>query len=252
MTRPADEWFADETFWQAIEPFVFSEGAQTAAVADVAAIKSLVGRPAATVLDLCCGPGRHSVAFAKDGSRVTGVDRSAFLLGRARQCASAAGTDIRWVQEDMRDFIQPGAFELAVNLFTSFGYFDDPAENQRVLANVHASLAPGGAFVLELMGKEIVARIYQPCSSMELPDGGLLVQRRKVIDDWARVENDWTVIRNGTVQSFRFRNWLYSAAELRDLLKTAGFATIDIFGNLEGSSYGVEASRLVALAFKIA
>jgi len=250
MTQSANDWFADEAFWQAIEPFVFSESAQTAAVADVAAIKSLVGRPVATVLDLCCGPGRHSVAFAKEGSRVTGVDRSPFLLGRARQYASAAGVQVRWVQEDMRDFVEPAGFALAVNLFTSFGYFDDPAENQRVLANVHASLAPGGVFVLELMGKEIVARIYQPCSSMELPDGGLLVQRRRVIDDWSRVENDWSVIRNGQEQAFRFRNWLYSAVELRDLLKDAGFTRIDIFGNLEGASYGVEANRLVALAHK--
>jgi len=250
MTQPANDWFADEAFWQAIEPFVFSESAQTAAVADVAAIKSLVGRPVATVLDLCCGPGRHSVAFAKGGSRVTGVDRSPFLLGRARHYAVAAGVQVRWVQEDMRDFVEPGGFELAVNLFTSFGYFDDPAENRRVLANVHASLAPGGVFVLELMGKEIVARIYQPCSSMELPDGALLVQRRKVIDDWARVENDWSVIRDGNVQSFRFRNWIYSAVELRDLLKSAGFVKIDVFGNLEGGGYGIEANRLVAQAYK--
>jgi SAM-dependent methyltransferase len=154
------------------------------------------------------------------------------------------------VQQDIRSFIEPDTYELAINLFTSFGYFDDPAENQRVLMNAHASLAPGGAFVLDVIGKEVVARIYHACDSQEIPDGGLLVQRRRVIDDWARIENDWSIIRNGRVRSFRFQHWLYSAVELRDLLKAAGFIRIDIFGGLEGSSYGVDANRLVGRAYK--
>ena len=251
MTHPADDWFADEAFWEVLYPFIFSEAARLRAVTDVEAIGSLVGPLGGTVLDLCCGPGRHSVPFAKQGSRVTGVDRSSYLLGHARQFASAEGVTIRWVQEDMRDFKAPGRFELAVNLFTSFGYFEDPAENLRVLANVHASLVPGGAFVLDIVGKEVVARIFQPCRVQELPDGALLVQRATVIDDWSRIENDWLVVRNGNVRSFRFRHWLYSAIELRGLLKDVGFARIDLFGSLDGSSYGMEASRLVARAYKV-
>ena len=244
------DWFADESFWEAIYPLLSSGRARTAAAADVAAIRSLVGRPVATVLDLCCGAGRHSVAFAKHGSRVTGVDRSAFLLGHARRYALDEIVEIRWEQQDMRDFLQPGTFDLATSLFTSFGYFDDPADNQRVLTNVHASLAPGGAFVLDVVGKEVVARIYEPCRSQELADGGVLIQRGTVTDDWARIENEWHVIRDGQMRSFRFRHWLYSAAELRQLLQAAGFVRIDLFGNLEGAPYGVAATRLVARAHK--
>jgi len=249
MTNLASEWFADEGFWEALSPFIFPETARAAAVADVEAIKLLVGRPVATVLDLCCGPGRHSVAFAKQGSRVTAVDRSPLLLGRARQYAAAERVEIHWVQEDMRAFIEPAGFDLAVNLFTSFGYFEDPAENQRVLANVRASLVPGGAFALDVVGKEVVARIYQPCRVQESPDGALLVMRGKIIDDWSRIENDWHVIRNGNVRSFRFRHWLYSAFELREMFKEAGFTRIDLFGGLDGSSYGGEASRLIVRAY---
>jgi SAM-dependent methyltransferase len=244
------DWFADESFWEAIYPLLFSGRARTAAAADVGAIKALIGRPVTTVLDLCCGAGRHSVAFAKQGSRVTGVDRSAFLLGHARQYALDENVEIRWEQQDMRDFVVPARFDLATSLFTSFGYFDDPAENQRVLANVHASLAPGGAFVLDVLGKEVVARIYEPCRSQELADGGVLIQRGTVIDDWARIENEWHVIRDDHMRSFRFRHWLYSAVELRQLLNAVGFVRVDMFGNLEGAPYGVEATRLVARAYK--
>ena len=249
MTNLASEWFTDEGFWEALSPFIFPDTARAAAVADVEAIGSLVGRPVESVLDLCCGPGRHSVAFAKQGSRVTAVDRSPFLLDRGRQYAAAERVDIRWVQEDMRAFIEPAGFDLAVNLFTSFGYFEDPAENQRVLANVSASLVPGGAFMLDVIGKEVVARIYQPSRVQEGPDGALLVMRGKVVDDWSRIENEWFVVRDGTVRSYRFAHWLYSAAELRGMFKEAGFARIDVFGGLDGSSYGAEASRLIVRAY---
>ena len=249
MTDPASNWFADEAFWEAVYPFIFSDEKRAAAVADVEAIASLVARPVGEVLDLCCGPGRHSVAFAKHGGRVTGVDRSPFLLAHARRYASIEGVDVRWVEADMREFVEPGRFDLAVNLFTSFGYFDDPADNARVLANVAASLAPGGAFVMDIVGKEVVARVFQQCGVQELPDGAVLVQRRTVIDDWSRMENDWLVIRNGAVQSLRLRHWVYSAIELRALLKAAGFSRVDVFGGLDGSSYGAEASRLVVRAY---
>jgi SAM-dependent methyltransferase len=246
--RPDPAWFADEAFWETLYPFLFSDAAREAARADVGAITSLIGRQPATVLDLACGPGRHSVPFAKQGGRVTGVDRSPFLLGRAREYAAAEGADVRWVQADMREFAEPASFELAVSLFTSFGYFEAPADNRRVLANVHASLVPGGVFVMDIVGKEILARIYQPCRVQELPDGALFVQRAAVIDDWTRVANDWLLVRNGQARSFRFRHWIYSAAELRELLRAAGFADIDVFGGLDASPYGVDANRLVLRA----
>jgi SAM-dependent methyltransferase len=249
MIGLANEWFADKSFWEVMYPFIFPDAARAAAVMEVAAISSLVGRPIGTVLDLCCGPGRHSVAFAKQGSRVTGVDRSPLLLDRARQYAAGEGVEIRWVQQDMRDFIEPHAFDLVVNLFTAFGYFEDPADNQRVLTNIRASLVAGGAFVLDVVGKEVLARIFQQCRVQEVQDGALLVMRGKVIDDWSRIENDWRVVRNSDARSFRFRHWLYSAVELRQMLADAGFIKIDMFGSVDGASYGVDANRLIVRAY---
>ena len=69
------------------------------------------------------GPGRHVAALAKRGFRVTGVDLSPFLLRRAQELAQRESFGIEWVQEDMRSFLRPEAFDLAISLFTSFGYF---------------------------------------------------------------------------------------------------------------------------------
>lgn len=243
-------WFEDDRLWEGLAPMLVSAEARAAGVDEVEAIAALAGRPATAVLDLGCGGGRHSVPFAKRGCRVTGVDKSAFLLRHARDYAAAEGVEVRWVHDDMRRFVEPDSFDLALSLLTSFGYFDDPSDNLRVLENARASLRPGGALVLDVMGKETLARIYQPCAVLDLPDGGMFVQRRTVVDDWARMENDWSLVRGGEVVSFRFRHWLYSAAELRAMVRDAGFETISVFGDLRGAPYGTDANRLVIRAYK--
>src|SRR5205085_8594184 len=144
------EWFADDAFWRETYNFMFPEARFAAAASDVEQILTLAQRSDGQVLDLACGPGRHSVAFARKGFTVTGVDRSPFLLERARERGRDASVDIEWVQSDMRSFRRTGSFDLAVCLFTSFGFFRDDAENQRVLQNVATSLRPGGTFVLDM------------------------------------------------------------------------------------------------------
>ncbi len=147
-------------------------------------------------------------------------------------------------------FAQRGMFDLAVSLFTSFGFFDDAAENERVLANVHASLRSGGQFVIDVAGKEVIARRYQPVAVSELPEAGLMVQRRTIIDNWSRIANEWSFVRKGVVRSVEFCVWVYSGKELADMLTGVGFSHVALFGGLDGSPYGTDARRLVALARK--
>ena len=105
--------------------------------------------PGAAILDLACGHGRHSIALARLGYTVTGVDLSAPSLERARAATAAQGVDVRFVHADMRAIDFEAEFDAVVNLWSSFGYFADSADDERVLANVARALRPGGAFVLE-------------------------------------------------------------------------------------------------------
>jgi SAM-dependent methyltransferase len=243
-------WYEDDELWITLYPFMFPAGGFSAATEEAGKIVELSGCSRGTVLDLCCGPGRHAIPLAKRGFRVCGVDRTAFLLNKAREYAAQEGAEIEWVTADMREFRRPEAFDLAISMFTSFGYFDDPTENLGALQNVFASLRPGGVFLVEVMGKEVLARIFQPTSSRELPGEGILVQRRSPIDDWNRMDNEWILVREGEARSFRIRHWIYSGQELRELLLTAGFAAVDLFGDLDGAAYGPSAARLIARARK--
>lgn len=242
------EWFDDEEFWRELFPYMFPGERLLAAPKQVDQILALSGCSRGAMLDLCCGPGRHAVEFAKRGLEVTGVDASGFLLDHARQRARDAGAAVEWVQADMRSFRRPAAFDLVCNIFTSFGYFADETDDLQVLRNVRESLRDGGAFVIDVISKERVARNWKDSLVTEFPDGALLVQRPQVRRDWTRLENEWVLVRDGRSRSFRFEHTLYSGRELKDRLIACGFAQVQLYGDLEGAPYGVDAARLVAVA----
>ena len=245
-----DEWFEDESFWIELYPILFSDERFDLADEQVEKALKLVGFQGGTVLDLCCGPGRHAIALAKRGLEVTAVDRTKFLLNKAKESASNPGLQIEFVLEDMRNFVRPGAFDLVLNMFTSFGYFDDKEEDLKVLRNIYESLKPGGAFLIDILGKEILARNLQPTTSSQESDGALFIQRHEIFDGWGRIRNEWILIKGEKAKSFKFHHTLYSGQELKSLIEKAGFEEIKLFGDLDGNEYGPEASRLIVVARK--
>ena len=200
------EWFENERFWRELFPYMFHPARFEQTAAEVRALLRLVERRRGAVLDLCCGPGRHAVALAQRGFKVTGVDCSPFMLRKARQRARQAKARVEFVQSDMRDFVRPGAFDLALSLFTSFGYFDCKDEDRQVLQQLYESLRPRGVLVVDVMGKERLAKVLQPTTSTKYPDGAILVERHAIFDDWSRIRNEWILIRGGRATTFEFHH----------------------------------------------
>ncbi|HVM62730.1 MAG TPA: methyltransferase domain-containing protein [Verrucomicrobiae bacterium] len=244
------EWFENEAFWRELYPYMFDERRFSVTDAEVRGIVKLTGVRRGAVLDLCCGPGRHSVALAKRGFQVTGVDRTRFLLNKARQRARAARVRVEFIESDMRDFVRAGAYRLVLSLFTSFGYFDKKDEDRRVLRNIFTSLKSNGVCVIDLMGKERLAKIFVPTTSTKYPDGALLIQRHEAFDDWTRIRNEWMLVKGNRARWFKFHHTVYSAQELKDRLLQAGFADVKLYGDFDSRPYGTDSPRLVAVARK--
>lgn len=242
------EWSEDKNFWNAMEPALCAPARLALAEGDVTAMLSHSRiRPNARVLDMGCGPGAHAIAFARRGYRVVGVDTSRQLLNQARSAARNAEVQVEWVEADMRSFVRPESFDLVCSLYTSFGYFDD-AQNKTILENIHASLAPGGVFLLDVLGREAAARHFQERRWQEI-DGVLYLERTKSADDWSALISEWIVVKDGIRTDFTVRQRLYSSTELRALLLSLGFANVTLAGSLDGKSpYNEAARRLVALA----
>ncbi len=248
MAARGGEWFEDPEFWNVFAPLMFDEKrwAETPGVVDaVERLARIV--PGDAVLDACCGPGRHSLEFALRGYRVTGVDLMDSYLEAARESARDEDADIEFLRADMRKFRRPGAFDLAVNLFNSFGYFADPAQDLDMLRNIRASLRPGGRFVLEMLGKETAVRDFTEGEWFER-NGWTVLTEYSAVGAWEGLRNRWVLIRGAERIERTFVQRLYSGTEMAALLTRAGFGEVRILGSLDGAPYDRKAESLVALA----
>jgi SAM-dependent methyltransferase len=251
-------WFEDEEFWIKNGPLMFHAGLWDEVPSVVDGILGLVyppATPAATpatrpaggrLLDACCGVGRHSLEFARRGWKVTGVDITEAYLEAARESAEAFGCGAEFLKADIRSFRRPGGFDLAVNLFRSFGYFADIAEDSAALGNIAASLAPGGAFVLETLGKELAARDFSEGEWFER-DGWTVLTAYEVVGAWEGLRNRWILMRGDERYDRSFVLRLYSAREMAEAFREAGFASVEVYGGFTGRPYDEKAETMVVV-----
>ncbi len=217
--------------------------------AEVDAIERLLEiRPPLRLLDLACGQGRHSIELARRGYEMTGVDQSRYLLDVAAQRAGAAGVAVRWVEGDMRRPPPvPGGYDVAVNLFTSFGYFADDADDLMVLRAVAGVLRPGGRFLLELLNGERIMNTFEEREWIPFGEATVL-ERRRLDRDRHRMEVDRTIVRDGHEEQTSHTLRLYSGRELTVLAKRAGFDVVQLYGGWDGEPLTENSPRVVAVA----
>ncbi|MBS3780990.1 MAG: class I SAM-dependent methyltransferase [Candidatus Thermoplasmatota archaeon] len=244
-------WFEDESFWEEFKQILFSEERIKKTPYQVDRFIELLDlKRGDKILDQCSGIGRHSLELARRGYEVTGVDITGKYLKEAREKAENEGLNIEFVQADIRDFKRDNFYDACINFYTSFGYSEDEDENIKAIENVHSSLKPKGKFLLDVMGKEVLDEIYTDEDLWRLDDGYFL-EKRKIRDDLDMLESKWKFIKdNGEVKEHKFMYKLYTEEEIRKLLKEVGFEEINIYGDLDGSRYGKQASRLIAVAQK--
>ena len=153
------------------------------------------------VLDVACGDGRYMSALTASGADVYGVDLSEFLLGKAAQRDGLAG---RLVCGDMRQLpFRPGVFGSAINMFTSFGYFESDADNGQVLSEVERVLAVGGVFVLDFINAGVVRGGIEPRSHRSV-QGAEIDEARELSGD-GRVLTKHVVVRRPGREPVEYR-----------------------------------------------
>ena len=245
-----EDWYNDDKFWEMVAPFLFDEMRWAATPVEVDCIIELLGvDPPASILDLCCGPGRHALELARRQYTVTGVDRTALYLEKAEEQAEKEGISIEFVQEDMRTFCREESFDGAIMMYTSFGYFEKEDDNRQVLLNVHKSLKDNGRLLMDVRGKEVVARTFSQRDWRER-DGILHLEERSIVENWTKTDNRWIIIDGNMRKEVQFLLRIYSASELSSLLQECGFSSVRIYGNMEGAPFDDTARRLVAVAQK--
>jgi len=211
-------------------------------------VSALELAPGARVLDLACGHGRHSARLARLGFDVTGLDVSASSLELARETEPAA----EYVEGDMRELPFEGAsFDAAINLFTAFGYFEDEADDQRVLNEVARVLRPGGAFLIDTLNPPGLFGGYRGRHWDRLDDGTLMLEEHEYDVVTGRANTEWTLIfADGERKELRHSVRAYTAPELGRLLSHAVLALTGSWGDFDGGELTRESRRLILRASK--
>jgi SAM-dependent methyltransferase len=243
-------WHSQDAFWELFEPVLFHRRRRLLAKEEVHKIEKLLQiADGASILDLCCGNGRHSLEMSAQGYDVTGVDRTERYVEAARREAEKRRLNATFVVADMREYYLSSRYDVILNLFGSFGYFADPADDRKVVENMLASLRPGGQCLIETMGKEILAREFRTRDWDEVGDM-LVLSEKTITHHWGRVETRWIVIRGTERIEHRVSIRSFSAVELSSLLESCGFAEVQVYGSLDGTEYDHTAERLVVVGRK--
>lgn len=204
------------------------------------------------VVDIACGAGRHSLELARRGYKVTGFDLSSYLINEARKlCSKAPEKDLHvdFLINDMRHFNFNEKFDLAVNLFTSFGYFEEDKENFSVIKNASDSIKKGGWFVLDFINKEHIIENLVPYSRNKI-GGEVLHQRRKIDGDF--VVKDIRIVSGSKELKYKEVLKLYSLSELKKAFNSFNLKIIKKYGDYFGNPYNLkESKRIILFAQKL-
>jgi len=212
----------------------------------------------AKVLDLPCGNGRHSLLFAKNGFDVTGIDLSDFLICQAKKKLakeySAYKSKLHFENGDMRNFSgklrHKNKFSLAVNLFTSFGYFEKHSENEKVIRSISNSLQSNGWFVFDFLNREYLRRNLVSFDKKKV-NGKLILQHRYIKGNFIYKKIFLIGKSLADVNEFTERVYLYSLKQMEKMFERSSLKIKNIFGDYAGSKFNIKASpRLIIFARK--
>jgi SAM-dependent methyltransferase len=199
------------------------------------------------VLDAPCGFGRHSMALARRGFDVTGVDLSETELQRAKERAAEARLPLQLVRQDMRDMEFSGEFDLALNLFSSIGFFTDD-EDRLLIDRFCTALKPGGVFVLDTRNRDAVIHDVAAEETIRLPEGTARVENRFDLRT-SRIQMDWW-LEPARRHLGRIEIRLYSPHELLRMLRPERWSHVELRGGLDGRPFTLESPRIVLVATK--
>ena len=217
-----DKWFIDD---QLNSPY-FRKYAQ--AEADFL-VKKLKLKSGMSLLDVPCGAGRHAVEFAKLGINVTAIDINTECLKYTRK--NCKGLPVTAQKADMRDLSQyREKYDVATNLFTSFGYFPTDEENEMILKELISTLKPGGKLALHLINRDWLMKVFRPVD-WKIKGDVLELEARKY-DPKTKYNESYLIILNqktGKAKSYYHRTRLYSKSEIVRLLKRCGLKNVKVY-----------------------
>lgn len=188
--------------------------------------------------------------LAEAGYDVDGFDYSPQLLKAATR--RGVGRNLRYRRGDMRRLPRAwtGRFDAVVNLFTSFGFFADPRDDERVIREFARVLTPGGVLVWHGASRDGVAARFLARDWWRTRDGTIVAQQRAFdpLGGLLTVESQWKGLSGRGQRVHRIR--LYTATRLSELCRDAGLVVEQAFDNWEPRPLRRTSSEMLLVARK--
>ena len=237
-----EDWFWSDAYTEVYDHRDEAEAEQLVTLIQ----RSITPAPTAHILDVGCGRGRHARALARRGYRVTGIDLSETAIEEARAAAAEDGLDetASFQVGDMREPFCEACADGVVNLFTSFGYFQDDAENEQALRAMTAALRPGGWFLQDFLNAPVVANSLG--TSHHETEDGLTIHQDRWIED-GRVNKEITIEGADGAETFRESVRLYTLYDLKEMYARVGLELVELFGDYDGGDYEPDESPRLLL-----
>ena len=201
------------------------------------------------MLDIPSGQGRHAHLLAESGFDVDGLDYSPALLAVARK--RGTGARLRYTRGDMRTVPArwTGRFDAVLNLFTSFGFFDHPRDDVRVIEEFARVLKRGGVLVWHGASRDgVMARFL--ARDWWISGATLFAQEREFdpVSGFLSVHSSWR--RGGKSGTRDHRIRLYTATRLAELFADAGLIVEQAFDGFTDDPLTRTSSEMLLVARK--
>ena len=177
-----------------------------------------------SILDLACGKGRHSIFLNSLGYDVTGLDLSKNSIEHAKTNESES---LHFEVHDMRDVYET-QFEIVLNLFTSFGYFQEEMDNFKVIQTIKSCLKQNGIGVIDYMNSPLVIDNLIAHNSYE-SDGIKFELKRNYKDGF--ITKNIEVNDDGNSFHFEEKVRAFTFQDFETMLSNAGLHLLDCFGS---------------------
>ena len=204
----------------------------------------------ARILDVPCGQGRHAHLLAEAGFDVDGVDLSEHLIAVAKKRGS--GRTLRYRRGDMRKLPSAwsGRFDAVLNLFSSFGFFTDIRDDDKVIRECARVLKPGGVMIWQGGSRDGVMAKFLSRDWWTTVDGTLIAQDRSFdpLTGFLTVESTWQGRRKTERREHRIR--LYTASRLATLMLEHGLVVEQAWDSFERKPLTRRSSEMLLLARK--
>ncbi len=191
-----------------------------------------------SILDLCCGQGRHTIELAKRGYKnIAGTDRSHYLINRAKKLSEQAHLNIEFREGDARKLrFKNDRFDIIIIAGNSFGYFESANEDKRVLEEVKRVLKPDGKLLIDITDGTYMRTHYTPRTWEWIDHNYFVCRERSLSKNGERLISREVVthVTKGVVADQFYAERLYSFEEIFNILNSVGFS--NIVDNLKLSS----------------